>query len=96
MDISIAGLRLPLSLRGLWNWEATAKARVHNYTRQIEGCHYWLSPAEEGNQVYMTGQGDRVRCQDYIVLEEAMQYRVEGIERYGDDPNLWTALLVKC
>jgi hypothetical protein len=96
MDISIARLRLPLSLRGRWNWEPTAKARVHNYTRQIEGCHYWLSPAEESHQVYMTGQGDRVRCQDYIVLEDETRYRVEGIEYYGDRPGLWTALLVRC
>jgi hypothetical protein len=96
MDISIAGICLPDRVKSFWSREKAVKARVHNYTRQTEGCHYFVSPAEERDRLYMTAEQAGVHCDDYIVLEGETRYRVEGIEYYGDNPNLWTALLVKC
>jgi hypothetical protein len=99
MDISSAGLRLNPVVKRFWVGEKVAKARVHNYTRQTEGCHYFVNAAEEENRVYMTADGDGVRCQDYILLEEATgatRYQVEEVEYYSDRPGMWTALLVKC
>jgi hypothetical protein len=97
MDISIAGFRFPPIAKGFWLQERSAE-KVHNYTRRVQGCDYFMSPAEESNQVYMTADGDGVKCQDYIVLKDetgSTQYQVEGIEYYGDSPSLWTALLIK-
>jgi hypothetical protein len=96
MDISIAGIRLPARVKSFWSREKAAKVRVHHYTRQTEGCHYFVSPAEERDRLYLTAEQDGVRCEDYIVLGDEARYRVEGIEYYGDRPGLWTALLVKC
>ncbi|NJR38666.1 MAG: hypothetical protein HC781_07245 [Leptolyngbyaceae cyanobacterium CSU_1_4] len=72
--------------------------KIHNYTRQIQGCHYFLSPAEGSHKIYMTADRDGVNCQDCILLKDeagTAQYHIEAIEHYGDSPTLWTALLVR-
>jgi hypothetical protein len=99
MDISIAGFRLTFGFPGFGLGKQQSKEKIHNYTQQVQGCHYFLSPAEDSNKIYMTADGDGVKCHDYILLEDELgstQYQVEIIERYGDSPTLWTALLVKC
>jgi hypothetical protein len=99
MDISIAGLRLPDLIKGFWVREQAKRERVHNYTHQTQGFNYFLSPAEESSQVYMTADGSGIQRHDYVLLKGetgSTQYQVQGIEYYSDSPTLWTALLVKC
>lgn len=99
MDISIAGFRLTFAFPVFGLERRQNKQKIHNYTQQIQGCHYFLRPAEDNNRVYMTADGDGVKCHDYILLMDEIgstQYQVEVMENYGDSPTLWTALLVKC
>lgn len=98
MDISIAGFKLTFAFLSFGRRMQQRKEKIHNYTQQVQGCHYFLSPTED-NKVYMTADGEGVKCHDYILLSDEIgstQYQVEMIERYGDSPTLWTALLVKC
>lgn len=97
MDISIAGFTLTFRFPG-FGLERRHKKKVHKFTQQVQGCHYFLSPAEDSNKAYMTADYDGVKCHDYILLSDetgATQYQVEIIEHYSDSPTLWTALLVK-
>lgn len=97
MDISIARFMLTFNFSG-FRLKRQHKEKIHNYTQQVQGCHYFLSPAEDSNKVYMTADDDGVRCHDYILLKDELgstQYQVEVIEYYGDSPTLWTALLVE-
>jgi hypothetical protein len=97
MDTSIAGFRLTFNLPG-FGLQRQRKGKIHNYTQQVQGCHYFLSPAEDSNEIYMTAYDGSVKCHDYILLNDefgSTQYQVESIEYYGDLPTLWMALLVK-
>jgi hypothetical protein len=99
MHISTAGFRLTSGFSGFWLGKRRTKEKVHNYTQQIQGCNYFLSPAEDSHKVHMTADGEGVCLHDYILLKDesgSTRYQVEAIEHYGDSPSLWTALLVKC
>jgi hypothetical protein len=99
MHISTARFRLTPGFLDFGWGKRRAQEKVHNYTRQVAGCHYFISPAESCHKIYMTAEGDRVQRNDYILLQDeqgSTRYQVEGIEHYGDTPALWTALLVKC
>jgi hypothetical protein len=96
MDISVAGFRLTVDFPG-FELQRQRKKKTHNYTQQVQGCHYFLSPAED-SKIHMTAYGRGVKCHDYILLNGefgSTQYQVEIIEYYGDLPKLWMALLVK-
>lgn len=98
MDISIAGFRLTFDFLG-FELERQHREKIHNYTQQVQGCHYFLDTAEDSNKIYMTADADGVKCHDYILLNNetgSTRYQVEIIEYYSDSPTLWIALLVKC
>jgi hypothetical protein len=99
MHISTAGFRLTPRFPGFGLGKSHTREKVHNYTRRVAGCHYFLSPGESSHQVYMTADGDGVKDGDYILLSDEIgstRYHVERIEHYGDSPTMWTALLTKC
>ena len=98
MNVSIVGFRLTFDFLG-FGLEKHHLEKIHNYTQQVQGCHYFLDTAEDSHKVYMTADDGGVKCRDYILLKDEMssaQYQVEVIERYSESPTLWTALLVKC
>ncbi|MBF2073727.1 MAG: hypothetical protein IGS50_08190 [Synechococcales cyanobacterium C42_A2020_086] len=76
--------------------------RTHNYTQHLQGTHYVIEPIADDpqNQRFcMTGTGQGIRSQDYILLTEAagcVRYRVEEINYYCDTPDFWIAQLVRC
>jgi hypothetical protein len=99
MHISSARLRLTANFLDFGFGKQRTQERVHDYTRRVAGCHYFLSAAENRHQVYLTAEGDRVKPHDYIVLKDEQgetRYQVEEIQHYGDNPMLWTALLSQC
>jgi hypothetical protein len=77
---------------------------THNYTRQIQDDHYVIEAAiaapedNHRDRFTMTAYGTRIRAGDFILLRqngERVRYQVEQIDYYCDQPDLWTALLVK-
>ena len=76
---------------------------THNYTRHVQDDHYVIeaaiaAPDDGCDRFTMTSYGDRVRAGDVILLRqngEKVRYQVEQIDYYCDQPDLWTALLVK-
>jgi len=97
MDISIAGFTLTFGLLS-FGLKRQNKEKIHHFTRQGQGCDYFLSLAEDSSEIYMTADYEGVERHDYILLNDetgSTRYQVEKIEYYGDAPTIWTALLVK-
>ncbi|MBW4517177.1 MAG: hypothetical protein KME11_18375 [Timaviella obliquedivisa GSE-PSE-MK23-08B] len=96
MDISIVSFALTFIFLG-FGVKRQRPEKTHNYTQQVLGWHYFLSPAEENHKIYMTADRDGVHCHDYILLKDetgSTRYQVEIIEHY-DASTIWTALLVR-
>lgn len=86
-------------------FEKTQSARsiqpkVHDYTRQQQGEDYCFGRAPHETSAdslfYMTGVGDGIQPNDYIVLQQdsdSVRYQVVEINHYGNVKNLWIALL---
>jgi hypothetical protein len=88
------------SISALFEKASTTQPKVHDYTRQQQGQDYCFGSApNESNteeRFYMTGMGDGVQQNDYIVLQQASgsaRYQVVELNRYGNVKNLWIALL---
>jgi hypothetical protein len=88
-------------------WPSRAKSpKIHNYTAQIKGEHYFIeladpaeSPQSTAAKFYMTAHGAGLTRHDYILLQTetgTTQYQIEAIDYYSDPPTLWTALLTQC
>ena len=72
--------------------------KTHDYSRAQLGSDYIFETIEEGQQGYMTGQGQGMKLGDYVLLPDnsyPCQYQVEKIDYYCNQPDIWIALLRK-
>jgi len=75
------------------------KPKLYDYTSNNCQDTYVFEALNGGEKGYMTGQGQGVKCGDYILLPDrsgSCRYQVDTIEYYSNPPNMWTALLQKC
>ncbi|HIK55844.1 MAG TPA: hypothetical protein IGS37_11860 [Synechococcales cyanobacterium M55_K2018_004] len=83
-------------------YRSPSSLRVHDYTQQVRGQHYFFSlahnEAEPGEQFYMTAYGKGVKPGDRIQLKDnghLREYEIKAVDYYGNVPHLWTGLLVE-
>lgn len=88
-----------------WHWIATwllgvqrKRYRIYDYTDAIAGQDYILDLLFNGEQAYLTAQGDEPQLGDRIWLHlegQTVKYRVVEADSYGDAAGTWMVFLLR-
>lgn len=74
------------------------RRRTHHYHGADMGQNFVLdADADSSRAFYMTSQKMGVRADDYIEIHGSsgsMAYRVQEVDYYSDQPDMWTARLI--